>query len=92
MMKFKNSKRQGRWFFRTGSRRRKIRIRSRKPGKWVIRFKFGSKKPNKMRKLRKLPKMKKMGKMSKMSKMSKMKKMNKVARLPKLKMKHTWLY
>ena len=82
MMQFKNAKKRGKWSVRAGSKRRMVRVKSKRPGKWSLKFKFGSGKPNKMKKMDKMKKMKKMGKMAQM------KKMHKIARLPKLKMKH----
>ena len=82
MVKFTNAKKRGKWSLKTGSKRRMMKVRSKRPGKWELRFKLGSAKPNRMKKMDKLPRMKKMGKMAKM------KKMHKIARLPKLKMKH----
>ncbi|MBO6108159.1 MAG: hypothetical protein J6P16_02005 [Eubacterium sp.] len=82
MMKFKNAKKRGKWMIQTGKGNRMIRIKSKRPGKWGLKFKFGSKNQNRMKKMDKLPKLKKMGKMDKM------KKMHKIAKLPKLKMKH----
>ncbi|MBQ7199852.1 MAG: hypothetical protein IJS24_00600 [Eubacterium sp.] len=82
MIKFINSKKRGKWKIYTGNKKRGLIIRSKRPGKWGMKFKFGSVNHNKMKKMDKLPKMKKMGKMAKM------KKMHKIAKLPKLKMKH----
>ena len=73
MLKFRNSKRRGRWLFKLGSKQRRFRLRSKKPGKWKLKFLFGSKKPKKkIKKYNKHPKMKKQNKMSKMRKMRKM--------------------
>ena len=85
MMKFKNAKKRGKWSIMAGSKRRRVMVKSKKPGKWSLKFKLGSKNPNKMHKMKKMDKL---PKLKKMNKMQKMRKMNKIARLPKLKMKH----
>ena len=102
MMKFKNSKKTGRWLLRAGSRHRMFRVRSRKPGKWTMKIKQGTAGLNKMKKMNKPLKMRKMRKMAKMQKLfdiiyipkphlkrklKKAKKFYKVARLPKVKVK-----
>ena len=85
MMKFKNAKKRGKWSIQAGPKKRRVIVKSKRPGKWSLKFKLGSGNPNKMRKMNK---MKKLPKLKKMSKMQKMRKMDKIKRLPKLKMKH----
>ena len=85
MMKFKNAKKRGKWSIQAGPKKRRFIVKSKRPGKWSLKFKLGSKNHNKMHKM---DKMKKLPKMKKMSKMQKMKKLDKIKRLPKLKMKH----
>ncbi len=85
MMKFKNAKKRGKWSIQLGPKKRRMIVRSNKPGKWSLKFKLGSSNPNKMRKMNKMDKL---PKMKKMSKMKKLRKMDKIKRLPKLKMKH----
>ena len=102
MIKFKNGKKSGKWSFKTGSKRRRIKVRSIRPGKWTMRLKLGSgksgKKMRKMDKPRKMSKMKKSRKMRKMflptlpkphikRKLGRVNKARKVARLPMFKVK-----
>ncbi|MBO4396310.1 MAG: hypothetical protein J5819_08190 [Eubacterium sp.] len=102
MVKFKNGKKSGKWSFKTGSRKRRFKVRSLRPGKWTLLFRLGSnaKKKNK-RKMDKLRKLKKMNKMAKQRKMflptlpklhikrkaQKINKARKIARLPMFKIK-----
>ncbi len=102
MIKFKNSKKSGKWLFKTGSKRKKFKVRSLRPGRWTLRLKLGGNpKKNKMKKMDKLRKMKKMNKMAKQRKMflptlpklhvkrkaAKVNKARKIARLPMFKVK-----
>ena len=76
MIKIKNSRKHGKWLFRLGSKKRMVRVRSKKPGKWKLLFKIG-------RNRKRQDKLKKMRKMNKMRKMDKPRKMNRVFILPK---------
>ena len=71
MMKLKNGKKTGKWFFRAGSKRRKFKVRSKRPGHWTMKVKLGKRNPNKLKKMKKMEKLRKMNKMNKMSKMQK---------------------
>ena len=85
MMKFKNSSRQGRWLLKLGPWKRRVKLRSRKPGKWFVKFRFRSGRPNRMRKMERLPRLKRM---MRMEKMERMKPMLRLLSLPRMKMKH----
>ncbi|MEE3468493.1 MAG: hypothetical protein VZQ83_08640 [Eubacterium sp.] len=83
MIKFKNTKKRGRWMVSAKKGGRLVKLRSKKPGKWKFKYNHcPCAKKNKMKKMDKPRKMKKM------SKMAKMRKMNKMTKLPRLKVKH----